>query len=370
MQISTWLPLRFWHAGDGKFGDLNQVLIWGECFTTNGNLVYEVHQGDICSNYNYGNILLRILSLANLKSENLYYYGCLFIFIFAITTGFILSKISFKSKFLLFLPIIASPPFMLIVERGNLDIIMLVILTLASLAFFYGYQKSSLILVFISVLIKFYTLPVFLIYLLLSKSNAFRIQVLTSLVIAGFIVLEDLKKIRKGFPMGGETFFGMSVWPRYLAPHAPNHLLPESLNHLIGLIIFSLLVTLVLSISSLQTWRTIDYSQIEIYKSPFGFLFIVLYVVHFSCYISGTSYDYRLIYIAFATISLLVFFKKFKLDQLNFRILIAFLFSTLWLSFPSGGLQPLGDLSLEILTIILGFYCWNLIRNYKSLLTI
>jgi hypothetical protein len=369
MQISTWLPLRFWHAGDGKFGDLNQVLIWSECFSSNGNLVYEVRQGDICSNYNYGSILLRILPLVNLKSENLYYYGYGFIFIFAIATGFILSRVSFKSRILVILPIIASPPFMLIMERGNLDIIMLGTLILSALAFFYGFQKSSLILVFISVLLKFYTLPIFLIYLLLSKSNAFRIQVLTSLVIAGIVVLEDLAMIKKGFPMGGETFFGMSIWPRYLAPHAPNHLLPESLNHLAGLIIFFLLAMLLLRSRMLLTLKAFDHGQIKVYKSSFGFLFIVLYVVHLTCYISGTSYDYRLIYVAFSTISLLVFYGQFKLDDLNVRVLVTLLISTLWLSFPSGGLQPLGDLSLEVLTIILGFHCWNLLRNNRSLLT-
>lgn len=368
MQISTWLPLRFWYAGDGKFGDLNQVLVWSECFSGNGNLVYEVRQGDMCSNYNYGSILLRLLPFLNLKSENLYHYGYGLMSIFAIAIGFILSKVSLKSRLLVILPIIASPPFMLVMERGNLDIIMLVILLLSSLAFFYGFQISSLILVFISVLLKFYTLPVFLIYLLLSKSYLFRIQTFACLVVAGFLVLEDLTRIKKGFPMGGETFFGMSIWPRYFEPHAPNHLLPESLNHLVGLIIFFLL-TIVLRSKLLTTLRIFDTSQIETNKSSFGILFIVLYVVHLTCYISGTSYDYRLIYVTLSTASLLAFYGRFNLDDLNVRILVTLLISAIWLSFPSGGLQPIGDLSLELLTIILGYHCWNLLRSHKSLLT-
>ena len=71
-----------------------------------------------------------------------------------------------------------------------------------------------------------------------------------------------------------------------------------------------------------------------------GSLFLLAFL---SCYFLGTSFDYRLVII------LLVLLKKIKSSsyviQNEYTI---FMVVILWLSFPSGGLQPLGDLVLEI----------------------
>ena len=61
MEISTWLPLRFWKIwGGGNFIDTGQVLAFGDCYQKIGLEVYSF-TSDPCTHYLYGRVLLQSL---------------------------------------------------------------------------------------------------------------------------------------------------------------------------------------------------------------------------------------------------------------------------------------------------------------------
>jgi hypothetical protein len=66
-------------------------------------------------------------------------------------------------------------------------------------------------------------------------------------------------------------------------------------------------------------------------------------VTFVSCYLAGMNFDYRLSFLAIPFLS-----QMKSLDTSLFHPNVIFLLTVLWLSFPSGGLQPVGDLILEI----------------------
>jgi hypothetical protein len=74
----------------------------------------------------------------------------------------------------------------------------------------------------------------------------------------------------------------------------------------------------------------------------------------------GVSFDYRLV---FLLLSSLVYLKLLYVrnDPHSFLI-IGLAITSAWLTYPSAGLEPLGDLATEALTVILGIHMVKLVK--------
>jgi hypothetical protein len=127
MQLTTWIPLRYWKYGNGKFGDSWLILSWSDCYKEIGLEVYNINYG-VCSGYIYGHPLLTILSKSGLNATNAEILGYLFMLLISVCLGFILKNLIVAQKTFVAILIFASPPLMLLVERANFDSIMFILI--------------------------------------------------------------------------------------------------------------------------------------------------------------------------------------------------------------------------------------------------
>lgn len=356
MQLTTWIPLRYWHIwGGGNFIDSQQILKWSKCYETQGNLVF-AKEGE-CSGYIYGSTLLKILSFFKVDVTATQIFGYLFMFVLAVIISF---KVNILEKYRenpFIILIVLSPPVLLLAERGNFDILMFALIGLAGLLFGRNLQIWALIPLALATLIKFYSLPLFLLFFLLNNDKK---KKLTTFVLATAVsarVFLDFELIQTTFPSGYSWKFGASIWARYLTQlSVPD--LGELVNNVSGLVILSLVVGFTLFILKKRMRVTLPQDSSQQNQR---ILFYSFYATHLSCFMLGMNFDYRLIFLAMASIIYLDSFRMAN-DSNSILILVLTLISV-WLTYPSTGLEPLGDLTTEVLTVILGIRFLQLLKT-------
>jgi len=354
MQLTYWLPLRFWGiSGFGNFIDTQQVLRWSECYITKGDLIFQNH-GE-CAGYIYGSTLIRILSFLDITQSSTLLFGYFFMLILAITIS---SQAGMIDKFRTnpyLLAIVLSPPVLLLAERANLDILILGLIALTGLLFIQGYHTWALFPLSLATLFKFYTLPIFAI-LFLFNDNKRKIFTSTIGLMVSLRVFLDLQLIQSSFPGGAGAKFGVSIW-------APK--ISEVFDSDLGKLLANLSGVIVLTLISVTTLIVLKKTGISISSqfvgnNPTRIYFYLFFGVHLSCYLSGASYDYRLIFLVIASIIYLDSLSS-KSESLYNVVLVMTLLS-LWLTYPSSGLAPIGDLTTGALTFILTIRLIQLIK--------
>ena len=337
MQLTTWLPLRFWRIkGEDDFMDSQQILLWSKCYKTIGSSVFS-STGN-CSGYMYGKNLLKILSLFSFEPRSTQLLGYAFMFILAILISFQFNHLNYLRNSPIWLLVVLSPPVLLLAERGNFDIAMLSLVFLSASLFSKGHQVSALVPLALASLIKFYTLPLFLIFFILNKRIRLKVITLVVTGVVAFQVLSDLKSIQTSFPSGFSWKFGISIWARYVVQleyRDPGEIIDNLFGFLALLVIIaSVLVFLKkskFSIASTSVGTSTDRTL--------------------TCYLLGMNYDYRLIFILLASVIYLRSLSDQK-SQLWKQFLMV-LILCLWFTYPSSGLEPIGDLALEVISVIL-----------------
>jgi len=355
MQLTTWLPLRFWGIwGGGNFIDSQQILQWSNCYKTQGNEIFQ-NYGD-CPGYIYGSTLMRILSPLDFTSFSAQIFGYIFMFLLALTVSFQVGNFEMYYKNPYLLVIVLSPPILLLAERGNFDILMLVLVALAGLLLTKNYHSWALLPLALATLLKFYTLPLFALFFLVNNNNRRKLLTLVIGLTVSVRVFLDLQLIQASFPSGEWAKFGVSIWTRYLGVvNVSNH--REAIANVSGALIFVFIfaVTMValkrLGIST-SSEANGDYKD-RIY-------FYLFFGTHLSCYFVSMNYEYRLVFFVVASIIYLQSLVSQK-DSLH-RVVLVITILSVWLTYPSSGLTPIGDLAIEIATIIMGIRFIQLLK--------
>jgi hypothetical protein len=333
---------------DEKFGDLRLVLHWAECFTQFGDSVYQAFDPAVpCSGYIYGHLLLPLLTLLNVSVQQTNYLGFTFLVSVAISFAYI-NYIGRKKNILVAL-LILSPPIALLVDRANFDALVGLLILLSAISFSRRNETTSLILIGISVLVKFYTLPLLILAILLSRSTRSRILGLFMLVATGTLTLIDLSRIQTPFPNGYSAKFGLSVWGLY----AQKLSLIEDRSYLYLFATIIVAAAVIFTVAKLRVrvvkldWEFGQLTHLQV-------LTIWYLTVHFSCFIFGMSFDYRLFFIVIASVG---FLSDSDLIISNFEkyVISALLLLSCWLTFLVPLFAPIGDLALEGLTFWLLF---------------
>jgi hypothetical protein len=269
-------------------------------------------------------------------------------FVLAVTISFKVNTLTKYRENPFIILIVLSPPVLLLAERGNFDILMFALIGSAGLLFGRNFQIWALIPLALATLIKFYSLPLFLLFFLLNDNKKKKI---TTFVLATGVstrVFLDFELIQSTFPSGYSWEFGASIWARYLTQlNVPD--LGELVNNLSGLVILSLVVGFTLF--TLKKRMRVNLPQDSGQQNK-RILFYSFYATHLSCFMLGMNFDYRLIFLAMASMIYLDSFRMAK-DSNSILILVLTLMSV-WLTYPSTGLEPLGDLTTEVLTVVLG----------------
>lgn len=344
-QLASWpLVVASGWGGGIAFADLRSVLHAADCSKTIGWDIYSPDKWGDCT-YIYGSLLVRILRWANLDSEFTSQIGWIFILFFSILCGFVLSTLQRLSKVqkLASVFVLASPASMLLLERGNVDIVLMFLLVIAAALLQKGKVSFGLTAIALSSLFKFYTLP--LMFLLVSQFKN-RISIFVGFLFSGLVtlfVLRDLKLIKGEFPSNVMGSFGNQIPWLYL--DYAGVIVPRFYGELIG---FFLCLTAGFAMWILYKKKILKVAVFSLSHptSAFGlvlqFLFFFTFLI---CFFAGVNYDYRLPYLSVPALLLLNSYK-----DLNPWFLILPLLIATWASYNVGWLQVFGDCAILLLT--------------------
>lgn len=360
LQLTTWIPLRYWGAwGGGNFLDTWQILRYGKCYETVGLSVYE-NSGTNCSNYLYGRTLLQLLSFLKIDVSQTQFLGYVFLLLLAVGLSMVF-PIKSQKDCLTFVLVLVSPPIMLLADRGNFDILIFFILILVAKSMIRGNIYFAYGLLSFTVLLKYYTAPIFLLLIFYSKSTRDRIFGILLLFTTAWFSFRDIAITEANYPHGSDAQFGFSVWGEYLNQYSSTQV-NEIQKYAISAAIFSCILLVVLFTTKRFRLQEIEIDEACNWQT---FAFWIFLVVSITCYFGGMNFDYRLVFYA-STILLAI--KVFP--NLLPRPMVNSLMIVLWFSFPSGGLQPLGDLVIEVtVSYLLIFAGTQALRKTTSLKT-
>jgi hypothetical protein len=337
----NWPILRLGDAWfDKSYDDTEQIMRSLDCYTVIGRNIYEESS---CSFYIYGISLLEFLKFFGFTSYaaigNLFFI--FHISIYSLFSFLIYNKHGIRSCLISIL-ICTSPPSHYLIERGNFDTAIIFFLLLSAYLFYKKSYFSSSIFLSIASLIKFYTLPLFFVFLFLLfvKKNPFLKYNFLVFIFTFLIVLRDILalpiNLSSSFGGYGGTF-GMKIFLVYAIKFSP--IFTNQFYLLTYLLFFLFLIFLLLTRYSFSNpiYDT-NYSFANLITLLFGFQFIISFV-------SGLNNDYRLVFLS-------IFLLSLQLDlprpgARNFHILF-FGISSLWLSYPSWIFQVVGDVFLAI----------------------
>lgn len=375
--FSDWWLLRVSGIRGGNFIDLDLVLRWSDCFNRVGFSVYGVHDGK-CGGYSYGSALLRAFNLLGIDAAQTKFWGIAGGVIFCISLGFLAAfLVSQKAANPIVVGLaLSSPPLWLLLERGNIDELIFLLVLISSFLLFRGFDLGAIMVIAITALFKFYTLPLLLILAITSKSKKSRVIALVAFLVVAPLIAFDLFKFQSDFPSTWVVSFGVpsiGFWINLVGEYLGLSWLHLGAlaGHVLGLVVFvaSIAILRVFTNRTSESLLVLDYQKTE--KNGIDVLLLIFGSVFVICYLLGMNNDYRLIFIAISGLALVGQTQKASLQKkLQYLLIIG-----LWLSCFSFGLQNLsyflwmliqfiGDI---VLGIFMAFLSLRLITLLKEL---
>jgi hypothetical protein len=326
--ISGWWPLEKQGIGGGhNYVDLKAVLDVAQCYLTEGKTVFS--EGSICS-YQYGVFLLDFINVLGLTSINYKLLGFTLFFFSAIFLSFVATSTSYssRSRFLSALLVLSTGSWLLF-ERGNFDSLIFLIV-LASLLFLdTKYSLVGFALIGTTALMKFYTLPLLFLFVVLEKKRGTKIfGVLITLIIV-FRIIPDITAA-SSHPNPLFAAFGVSapaLWVNFLSwKFELGITLGIEIQYLLGYVILLTVISLI-KLTALGKRFQIKYEDKEgKWREK---VFLMSSGVFLSCFLAGMNYDYRLIYLSIA----LVMLNAANPKLITNKIFISLELSALWFTY-------------------------------------
>jgi len=355
MQLTSWIPLKYWHAKSaGDFNDTEIVLKWAECYELIQNEVFQ--DPNVCgAGAIYSKTTLALLGQFGITQAFNQALGFVLLGLLSISLAKIVNEFEGPRRKFLSLFVLTAPPILLIAERANFDIL---ILSCVLLSLHLAQNNHKLIAFFplaLSSLLKFYTAPLLILHLYFLRREKVKYLVIPFISLTLAVVYFDLRLIQKPFPSDFGWKFGIGVWTRYLSQVGLNSL-PQVTHIFVGTVVFMLIIMTTHRILIKYGINHVELVEVSYAKRK---VFTMLLLTHITCFMSGMSFDYRLVFIIAASIYYLSFLVETKNNLERFAVWILLLIGS-WLSYPSPGLEPIGDLSVEILTALLLIRCTQL----------
>jgi len=342
MQLTNWPTLRFWGWwGGGNFLDSWQVLTPADCYRSIGLQVYEI--GNPCMLYAYGRPLLWALSGLHIGASQASLFGIVFLVIISITITTIVKNLDMSNgkKTLLSVLIAASPPVSLLVERGNFDSLIVFMVLLSAWMHAKGKSIPAIILIFLSATFKYYTAPLLLLMVFVSKGKLAKATAASLTVLASLSIVRDLSITQFAFSSSNPHLtFGLGNEFLFLLRYDALYWLND-ISSVAGVLV-------VLFFFGISYWWLKKYN-IEVKsskeKSFMRKLYLFSTTIFMSCYLTGMNADYRLIFLCISGIALLSIIRISESSEL---VALHVICGILWLTFPSGDLEIFGDVLLSL----------------------
>lgn len=314
------------------FGDFKYVLSCGNFEVTDFN----------CKEYMYGRWLLVILSKASFLHP---YPTETTLVIMAVSllaiAHFLVSLKNNIHRFLAML-LLLSPSVALLIQRGNLDIVIFLMCFYAIKLFFDGYPQVGLLVAAVASAIKIYPVALFIIlltlFLIQKKSIIVRVTWICLAAIVTWSSLIDIQNI-PWLPSDARNSFGLRILGEYITyvfSGSGKQMSPLS-GSLLGGVFLAAIIFFVRNFSKTIVQETALTNQKTYVWAAF---FICIYI-------SGISIDYRLIFL----LPIITFVGDLKTSKSY--ILVVLLTSGFYFSFPFEILQVVGDFALSTVVAIL-----------------
>jgi hypothetical protein len=253
-----------------------------------------------------------------------------------------------------------SPPIMLLLERGNFDWVMITMIFAASFFKARGKEFTAFIILTFSALMKFYSFPLLIWFVIFTKSRKKRVAYLTLAICVLVQIYFDLNKLNSINVGKWDASFGNIIWSNYLRG------MDVDISSIPGLMIGFVFTLSLMYLFYLNRTRVKLKIAFEKVGSTFGYFSTYSLVTFVSCYFAGINFDYRLFFL----LPLPYFLNQYpnSIWKTFSFILFGLIF---WLSFNVGQMQIVGDvlINLVVAALVLEFvYQENLFERFRRVL--
>ena len=375
--LNSWPILRSWGMSNGyNFGDLSLVINRIGCqfdliATENDKPICYISEtdGKKYTSFPYGIALHALLKLLRIDKIDPLIVGCLLIILLTMCFAMITKCFSRFNNIYAFIAISVfySPPIQLLVERMNIDIIIFLLICLASYLFSKNHSLFGLTIILITTLSKYYTLSVLLIFYFLVKKLTHKVFVVISLLVCFTVLFFDTSVVQ-GSRIGAFAAFGAPVYGSYLNKTMMLLNFQLELSY-IGQLLFGLFALILILLSLTTNFNFAKYIRNVIKENVkidvndtsklkfIDWFYLINSLVFISCFILGNNFDYRLIFLVASIYSLL------GIRYLSVHKFIALImFFIFWCSFNIYFLQPVGEV---LLIILVSLMIIDIYYNYK-----
>ena len=355
--LSEWLPLAIQKIGGGRnYADLVSVLQAAECYQVEGD---EVYSSLTTCGYQYGLFLLEFINFFKLNTLNFKILGfTFFVVVVLILISLAVATANSRIQSVLIFALVISPGPWLLFERGNFDLLIIVFLAMGASVINTRFSIFTILFFALTALMKFYTLPLLLLYVLIERNRLLKKIALSSLLVLSPIVIHNIVSA-ESHPNPMFAAFGLPAPGLWLNFFAWRFDLPIELGiaslYLVGL--FVMLSGLYLFYFSPIKERFLAH-QIGAFSLT-GFrshAFLVSAGAYVSCFLAGMNFDYRLIFLIFALLLLNASYAELRSSRWFVGIQIASLWATY---FFFGAVGP-----IPVLLAILGNFCQLVLALY------
>ena len=353
--------------GSSRFIDLVAIQDFSKCLSKYGVEVYEI--SNHCSGYQYSLGVLYFFdysgfsSLSGISAALVLEIPLLFSMILLVALSFKKSK---KIGMFSVLAVLA-PGNWLLLERGNLDLIMVQLLALAALTFRKKKEYFGFIMLAITIFTKFYTLPIMFLYILYGEKKLRKYFYIPSTLAVILASVFQIKQVAK-FPSTWYVSFGsgsIGHWANLFVEYQLNasFRFPEKIGLIIGLLILCVSITL-----HWKAFRNFNVSEANFTSSKEN---VILFVglTFIACYIVGMNYDYRMIFAII--VCTLILIEERAIPSRIYFVLIAlgsFYFSSFF--YGQSGMsviyqQLIGDIFVGLLV---SYLCVYFLHKYRTII--
>jgi len=355
--FTKWQIIKLIKAqGPIIYVDSNTVLYYSSCFSRIGYKVFAA--GADCANWGYGAGILRFLNLIGMTHNYTAFFGHFFTYSIILTfVYFLYLSRNFRfAQITMFMGLI-SPSVWLLMERANFDALIYLMIFLVSVLFAKGFEIMPIIIVFLSATFKFYTLPLLLIPILLSKRMFTKFLGILALFLGSIIIFYDFNLMNAKIVQAGNNHFGMKIIGNYLGKVGIK-LNTISAYVLGAILLFTCILLIILLLSKIEPVLL----RHELFPAQIKTFYIFMSSTFLLCFVFGLSVDYRLIFYLVSAPFLITLLKT----RLRFLVSGCFLAGA-WLCYPSEIFQTVGDLALEMIAafqiVLIIFYIVHRKKN-------
>ena len=355
--LSEWLPLAIQKIGGGRnYADLVSVLQAAECYKVEGD---EVYSSLTTCGYQYGLFLLEFINFFKLNTLNFKVLGfTFFVVVVLILISLAVATANSKIQSVLIFVLVISPGPWLLFERGNFDLLIIVFLAMGVSAINTRFSIFTILFFALTALMKFYTLPLLLLYVLIERNRLLQKIALSSLLVLSPIVIHNIISA-ESHPNPMFAAFGLPAPGLWLNFFAWRFDLPIELGiaslYLVGLfvVLFGLYLFYFSPIKEKFLAHQIGAFSLTGFRSH---AFLVSAGAYVSCFLAGMNFDYRLIFLIFALLLLNASYAELRGSRWFVGIQIASLWATY---FFFGAVGP-----IPVLLAILGNFCQLVLALY------